>query len=100
MTKIHTADDGWQFAEVEFKSTISESEFCICDACHKKDEVMKLTLPETAYHRNGNGQLRQLSTIHQEYWLCPPCRSKLVHALDWPEQTTKSDFEKQIEYES
>lgn len=85
MTKIHTADDGWQFAEVEFKSTISESEFCICDACHKKDEVMKLTLPETAYHRNGNGQLRQLSTKYREYWLCPSCRRKLVHALDWPE---------------
>ena len=72
-------DDGWQFAEVEFTSTISESEFCVCDACHKTGKVMKLTLPETAYYRNG-----QLSTKYREYWLCPSCRRKLVHALDWP----------------
>ena len=69
-------DDGWEFAEVEFKSTISESEFCICDACHKTGEVMKLTLPETAYHRNG-----QLSTKYREYWLCSVCEEKLMSAL-------------------
>ena len=67
--------------EVIFKTSMSDGEWCICDACYDVSRVMKVTLPETKFFGNGNG----LSTEYSEYWLCAPCRTKLVHALDFPD---------------
>ena len=71
--------------EVTFKTSMSESEGCVCDACHDTSRVMKVTLPETKFFGNGN----ELSTEYSEYWLCAPCRTKLVHALDFPDEASK-----------
>lgn len=67
---------------VKFETSMSGSENCTCDACHDVSRVMKVTLPETKFFGNGN----RLSTKYTEYWLCAPCRTKLVHALDFPEE--------------
>lgn len=66
--------------EVQIKSKMSVTDNCFCTACHDTGKVMKVRLPETKYH-NG----RDLTTKYHEYWLCAPCRTKLVHALDYPE---------------
>lgn len=65
---------------VTFKSKMSKQTNCSCDACHDIDRVVKVTLPKTLYF-DGN----TLSTKYNEYWLCGGCRTKLVHALDFPE---------------
>ncbi len=67
--------------DVTFKSKISKSDKCFCSACHDAGWVMKVKLPETLYF-DGN----KLSTKYSEYWLCAKCRTKLAHALDWPEE--------------
>ena len=67
--------------DVTFKSKMSKSEYCFCTACHDTGWVMKVTLPETRYF-DGN----RLTTKYHEYWLCAKCRTKLTHALDWPEE--------------
>ena len=69
-------DDGWEYADVEFRAKPSGSNYCICDACHQVGEVLKLTLPET-YYQNGE----DLITTHRAYWLCSVCEEKLMSAL-------------------
>lgn len=85
--------------EVTFNSKTSKGKGNVCDACHDIGKVIKLTLPKTKYfdHRN-------LITIYREYWLCAPCRTKLVHALDYPEDNgwnvpefTKNDLQAEKE---
>ena len=66
--------------EVEIKSMMSDTENCYCDACHDIGKVIGIRLPVTRCYDGRN-----LSTAYQEYWLCAPCRTKLVHALDYPE---------------
>lgn len=66
--------------DVEFKTKMSKSEYCICSACHDTATVMMVTLPETLYFDGG-----PLTTKYREYWLCARCRTKLTHALDFPE---------------
>ena len=68
--------------EVKFTTTVSEADNCICNACHATGHVMKLTYPETSYHDG-----KKLTTKYHEFWLCAPCRTKLVHALDWPDDS-------------
>ena len=66
--------------KVIFKTIISERDDCFCTACGNKDTVMKVSLP---YTRCYDG--KTLSTKYKEYWICAPCRTKLVHALDYPQ---------------
>ena len=65
---------------VSFTSSVSESKYCLCTACHHLGRVVKLALPRTFY-RGG----KELTTQHQSYWLCFNCREKLVSALIWSE---------------
>lgn len=74
--------------DVTFKSTMSEHDNCVCDACHDSTTVMKVTMPRTKYF---DGEL--LSTHYNEYWLCARCRSKLVHALDFPNENKEATDE-------
>ncbi len=67
--------------DVAFTSIISKSEFNVCDSCKKTSRVMKLRLPKTKYFDRKN-----ISTEYFNYWLCAPCRTKLVYALDNPEE--------------
>lgn len=66
---------------VKFKTKMSKSEYCTCSACHGIAMVMKIILPETLYFDGG-----PLTTKYREYWLCAKCRTKLTHALDFPEE--------------
>lgn len=59
-----------------FYSAISQSEYCLCSACHHLGRVVKLTLPRTFY-RGG----KELTTQLESYWLCFNCREKLMGAL-------------------
>ena len=65
---------------VNFYSTISTSEYCLCSACRHLGRVVKLTLPRTFY-RGG----KELTTQLENYWLCFKCREKLMSALMWGE---------------
>ena len=67
--------------DVRFASEMSRAENCFCDACHGTGRVVKLTMPQTLYFDGGT-----LSTKYHNYWLCAGCRTKLAHALDWPEE--------------
>lgn len=66
--------------DIEFKSKISDSVYCICSSCNDTGRVMKVSLPVTKFFDGHN-----LSTQHNEYWLCCKCRNKLSYALDFPE---------------
>lgn len=74
-------------ADVVFKSKMSISENCFCDACHDTGRVMKIKTPITKYYDGEN-----LSTKYDDYWLCAPCRTKLSHALDWPEDEGEGEI--------
>lgn len=74
--------------DVTFKSKMSKADNCLCDACHDSAMVMKVSLPKTLFHDGNN-----LSTRYNEYWLCAPCRTKLVHALDWPEEGETNEMD-------
>lgn len=63
--------------DVTFKTSMSEADNCICNACHATGRVMKLTYPTTLYY-DGN----HLSTKYHEFWLCEKCLEKLAFALD------------------
>ena len=85
--------------EVQIKSKMSVTDNCFCTCCHDTGKVMKVRLPETKYHNGG-----KLSTTYTDYWLCAPCRTKLVHALDYPENNgwsvpefTKTDLQAERE---
>ena len=67
---------------VKFEATVSESDNCICNACHNGGTVMKVKLPDTKYHDG-----KKLTTKYREYWLCSLCRTKLRWAMDWPDDT-------------
>ncbi len=67
--------------DVTFETKMSKQTNCTCDACHDIAKVMKIKLPQTLFH-DGKG----LSTKYSNYWLCASCRTKLSHALDWPEE--------------
>ena len=67
--------------DVEFRSSISKSINCICNACFNTDWVIRVSLPDTHYDPAGN-----LQTWYEEYWLCKKCRDKLVKALEWEEK--------------
>lgn len=69
---------------VLFQSTISDHDYCLCDACHGIGYVVKLKLPTTKYFDGSH-----LSTKHESYWLCRDCRNKLVMALEWGEEDGK-----------
>ena len=63
---------------VFFESTISDHNYCMCDACHGIGYVVKLELPRTRYYDGSH-----LSVKYHTYWLCRDCRDKLVKALEW-----------------
>lgn len=67
--------------DVNFKTRVSKFDNCFCDACHDVAMVMKISLPKTLFHDG-----KTLSTKYSEYWLCAKCRTKLTHALDFPEE--------------
>jgi hypothetical protein len=67
--------------DVTFKTRMSKYDNCICSACHDTSTVMKVSLPNTLFHDG-----KKLSTRYTEYWLCAKCRTKLTHALDFPEE--------------
>lgn len=79
--KRDSKTDEWQSLEVTFETKISKAENCICAACHGTGRVIQIRLPETLFFDGGHG----LSTKYRNYWLCAPCRAKLVRALDWTE---------------
>jgi hypothetical protein len=66
---------------VKFETSMSGSENCTCDACHDVSRVMKVTLPRTKFYDG-----KKLSAKYEQYWLCAPCRTKLTHALDFPDE--------------
>ena len=67
---------------VNFRTHMSNADNCICDACHAGGPVMKLIFPWTKYADGG-----KLVTKYHEFWLCAKCRTKLSHALDWPDNS-------------
>ena len=73
--------------DVNFPCEISSADNCICSACHGLGRVVKLQLPETLYHRMGEG----LSTEYTSYWLCLNCRKKLMQSLMWGNEDGKID---------
>ena len=74
--------------DVTFKTRMSKSNNCICNACHGTGTVMKITYPDTLYFDG-----KSLGTKYREYWLCARCRTKLTHALDYPEEVTMNTDE-------
>ena len=70
--------------KVSFPAKISNTDNCICNACHHIGRVVKLELPETLYDRKG-----LLKTEYSEYWICFNCREKLMNALMWGEKDGK-----------
>ena len=72
--------------DVEFKTSMSKADNCICNACHGTGTVMKLTYPTTLYYDG-----KHLSTKYHEFWLCAKCRTKLSFALDWPDDTNERE---------
>lgn len=66
--------------DVTFKTKMSQHPHYHCDACYDIARVMKVTLQQT---RCFDG--KTLSAQYSEYWICDTCRTKLVHALDFPE---------------
>lgn len=62
--------------EVNFDSRMSESDGCICDACHNVSRVIEVTLPTTKFF---DGE--KLSTKYEQYWLCEKCHQKLLNVL-------------------
>lgn len=67
--------------DVNFTAKLSRHDNCSCSACHGIGRVMKIGLPETKYFDGG-----QLTARYRDYWICAKCRTKLAHALDWPEE--------------
>ena len=78
--------------DVEFKTSMSKADNCICNSCHAEGTVMKLTYPKTMYHDG-----KHLSTKYQEFWLCAKCREKLSFALDWPDDTYERELKEGAE---
>lgn len=66
---------------VEFRTTPSSADNCICNACHHVGRVIKLEVPETTYNNGG-----KLKTKYRPFWLCFNCREKLMKALMWGEE--------------
>lgn len=67
--------------EVDFDSTISQADNCLCSACHDHGYVIKVKLPKTVY-----ASARKLRTSYEQYWLCRKCRDKLEKAIEWPKE--------------
>lgn len=65
------------YENVTVSRTMSASEYCICDFCHRTGRVLKLVIPDTKYH---NGY--HLTTLYKQMWICESCRDKLRAAID------------------
>ena len=61
-----------------FPASVSSSQACLCDACHRTARTAQLRLPFSKYFNGG-----PLSTEFMDYWLCPRCAGKLSAALDY-----------------
>jgi hypothetical protein len=66
--------------DVIFYSKMSDSDACICDACHDGGKVIMIVLPKTKYY-DGD----KLKTKWEEYWLCEKCHKKLLRSIEDPD---------------
>jgi hypothetical protein len=71
---------------VNFMTHLSNEGSSCCSACHAAGPVIKIFYPRTDYTNDG-----RLITKYGEYWLCPSCRKKLAHALEWPDNRPKHE---------